>query len=262
MPTISLALLSLSVCVGLAHWLSHRAESVYAVRTATAQSLCDEENRVSVAEFPYGFYYRYRGRVTVAASFALFFLVSFLHEWAQESYQIYGDIQRLVLEGPPDACHHVDEPSLGLSLLRSIGIHPALQQRADCAQYFESIYRLPLASPGSALLRLCAHLFIHSWSTLGAAVNEFFSQQSFQLKLIAGAAFFFLAVGLANTCVHGVTSAAFSAMSRPSALASFDDRRRPKCIVDLVDDDEPVRRVRFCDTRGAHHCGATPFDGV
>lgn len=165
---------------------------------------------------------QHQTRVIVVCSVGVFFLASFLHEWIQASYQLYGEIIELERQGPPDGCQHsssneetktvqVTRPHLYIDSLfhwlqiATTSSYARSLSRLECKQYVDSIHRLPIANPLTSAVQLVTHLFVYSWSHVsgaaGFAISHFLDQQSFQCRLLVVGAIVVFSIAIAQSCL-------------------------------------------------------------
>jgi hypothetical protein len=230
---------SLIACYWIAHWSRASAARLYTTRCASARSLADEENQVLARPRSIRRPTSLGPLAVTLCGMLLFVCVSFVHEWIQESMQIYGEQQALLRVGPPSSC----EPASPRDLVSWITSKSDLDRILECQHYYDAIYRLPLANPLSALVSLCAGLLIQPCLLF---YRNFIHNESYVTQSI----FCITGVLLAHACLthvgracariatesyHGGTSSAGteSNRSRRAQLRSFEPKRQSRDILPL-----------------------------
>jgi hypothetical protein len=221
---------SLAACYLVARWSRSAAARLYVARCTRSLSLADEENQVlyrgGAAPAAYG-------ALAVAACGVLLFLcASFAHEWVQESLQIYGEQQTLLLTGPPSSC----EPEPHRGLVDWITSKSDADRARECQRYYDAVYRLPLANPLSALVTLCAGLVIQPCLLF---YRHFIRDESYATQSIfCGAAIFLVHICLTHlgrvydryTSTSAHAAGAEPGRHRRAPQRSFEPRRRARAV--------------------------------
>lgn len=132
-------------------------------------------------------------------SVVVFLVISFIHEWIEESMQIYGEVQLLLMQGPPHAC---DDTERGW-------FSPSVIDRArECQHYVDEVYRLPIANPLKALLRLTTSLIVDPWlyltTSIGTGIQSFVSELSYGTQVMLFTSTVVIVVLTMQMCLYSV----------------------------------------------------------
>lgn len=234
--------LSIAVCWLGGQYLIRRRARIDAVRTVSYSDDVEDQQRSAAAVPPRLplYYRRNRTRVSLALGVALFLVLSFVHEWVQESLQIRAEVSDLYSRGPPSSCY--DVPAGFVNWLMSSS--PSSRAH-DCREYVDAVHRLPVANPLSALVRMLTSLILDPWARAceigGSVLRSFLHEQSATTQLMVFVSIVIVASVGVNVCIAGVCNpdgivARF--IQQRTTTTSVSVRRRPVYCDVLTDDDE------------------------
>lgn len=125
------------------------------------------------------FYIYHERRIIALLSVVVFLVISFAHEWIQESMQIYGEVQLLLMRGPPEACEYTHRGWFSPSIA---------DRERECQHYIDEVNRLPIANPIKSLIQLITSLIVepclYVTTSIGTGLQTFVSQQSYVTQVL------------------------------------------------------------------------------
>lgn len=164
----------------------------------------DIENNFPFVYIPIPFLLRHHPRIVVVLCVILFLFLSFFHEWVQESLQIRGDIEASIARGPPEACEY----KLHTSWVSWSSPSTAIDRDRECQSYINKVNRLPIANPGTALVRLVIKLVVDPWIYITSAIGEglrlLLVQQTFATQLLLFLSVVVVMISTIQLCLFNV----------------------------------------------------------
>lgn len=195
-----LFVLSVGVCLAVGYY--HRRGIIDRAREQNKPYATDIESYQPDASAAVtrasAFYLTHEPRVIMAMSVVLFLLLSFVHEWVQESMQIHGDIHSALLRGPPEACEYSPPVWWSSSSL-------TIDREHECQHYHDRVHRLPIANPMTALSHLVTSIVIEPWlqatNAIGLALRSLVMQQSLFTQVLVFASIVIVTVITLQVCL-------------------------------------------------------------
>lgn len=164
----------------------------------------DIESNFPFVYIPIPFLIRHHPRIVTLASVVVFLILSFTHEWIQESLQIRGVIEATIARGPPEACEYKTHTTW-LSWASSSN---DIDRDRECQAYINKVNELPIANPGTALVRLVIKLIVDPWlyitSAIGEGLRSLLIQQTFATQLLLFMSVVVVLISTIQLCLFSV----------------------------------------------------------